>query len=1036
MNTLNVVESIFMAALEKPTAEARAAYLAEACQGDANLRRCVERLLSAHVRADSVIPAQAPGLPEAETPPIEERPGSVIGPYKLRQQLGEGGFGVVFMAEQEQPVRRQVALKIIKPGMDSRQVVARFEAERQALALMDHPNIARVLDGGTTASGRPYFVMELVKGIPITEFCDKHRLTPRERLELFVPVCQAVQHAHQKGIIHRDLKPSNILVTMYDDRPVPKVIDFGVAKAIEQKLTEQTLFTRVGQVIGTLEYMSPEQASLNATDVDTRSDIYALGVLLYELLTGSTPLNKEQLQRVEFLEMLRLIREVEPPRPSTRLSQLGDGLAHLAAYRKSDSQKLPRLVRGELDWIVMKCLEKDRNRRYETANGLARDLERYLRDEPVQAGPPSALYRLRKLARRNKRILASAVLFFVLILAGVSGAIAYGLEQARLAEEQGALAEERSQFADEQVAALEKLGKIQSQTREELYQSLIGRATALRKARTQGFRSGVWESLREAASLNIPGKTLDPIRTEVLACLGDWVGLDPIKSPQLRFPAPSPLPEEFGQLMKGWQAQFSHVRPQTAVSPEGDRLVAVGVPQQPPVAMFSKDGKVLCQADLLLSGVNQIVWSPDGKLVVAACDEGVVVWTSATLGLRTFFRGETIRYLAIHPAGHLLATSTDLGRIELWSLQSHRLIANLALPESDVPKGPGAPQLAFNDDGRYLVATREATVVAWSVMGTPEKRILHGHDGGVPGVAFSPDGCWIASASKDGTVRFWDAQTGALRQTCRGHGAAVQSIAFSPDGKRVATGGWGGELLLWDFESGEQLARANPLPQFSCVWRIRFRADGQSLVTCGSGGIALWSIRSKDGKPVLKASATIKARGWGFMDFALHPNGIDVAYGQDDHVNACQLKDKVKSRRLPCPGRVGCEHLYFDRTGKYLTSAGNDGAIQVFDWELGKVVRTSRDRFLSPWYSVTPDLHWIATTSPANRLVIYDLQNDCAHLSLPAEELGIWWLEWSPDGKRVALGMPDASIVIWDLEQVRASLAKFGIAVPSTAKEG
>jgi serine/threonine protein kinase len=267
MNTLNIVESIFIAALETKTPEARDAYLGEACKGDPTLRRAVERFLVAHGKADDILPVHAPGLPETiAPPPIEERPGAIIGPFKLLQQLGEGGFGVVFMAEQELPVRRKVALKIIKPGMDSKQVVARFEAERQALALMDHPNIARVFDGGATESGRPYFVMELVKGTPITDFCDRNRLTPRERLELFIPVCQAVQHAHQKGIIHRDLKPSNVLVTMYDDKPVPKVIDFGVAKAIEQKLTEQTLFTRVGQIIGTLEYMSPEQASLNALD--------------------------------------------------------------------------------------------------------------------------------------------------------------------------------------------------------------------------------------------------------------------------------------------------------------------------------------------------------------------------------------------------------------------------------------------------------------------------------------------------------------------------------------------------------------------------------------------------------------------------------------------------------------------------------------------------------------------------------------------------------------------------------------------------
>ncbi len=434
MNTLNVVESIFFTALEKATPEARAAYLAEACAGDANLRRCVERLLNAHLKADGIIPAQAPGLAATiEPPPIEERPGSIIGPYKLLQQLGEGGFGVVFMAEQEKPVRRKVALKIIKPGMDSKQVVARFEAERQALAIMDHPNIARVFDGGTTDSGRPYFVMELVKGVPITAFCDKNRLTPRERLELFIPVCQAVQHAHQKGIIHRDIKPSNVLVAMYDDKPVPKVIDFGVAKAIEQKLTEQTLFTRVGQIIGTLEYMSPEQASLNALDVDTRADVYALGVLLYELLTGTTPLDKERLEGVAFLEMLRLIRKMEPPKPSTRLSESGEALSAFALDRRTDSQRLPKMVKGELDWIAMKALEKDRSRRYATATALAADVQRYLNDEHVEACPPSFSYQLQKYARRHKTAFAMTSMAAVLLLFGIA-ATSWQAVRATLAE--------------------------------------------------------------------------------------------------------------------------------------------------------------------------------------------------------------------------------------------------------------------------------------------------------------------------------------------------------------------------------------------------------------------------------------------------------------------------------------------------------------------------------------------------------------------------------------------------------------------------
>src|SRR5262249_25367459 len=336
---------------------------------------------------------------------------------KLLQQIGEGGMGVVFMAEQKHPVQRRVALKIIKPGMDSRQVIARLEAERQALALMDHPNIAKVLDAGTTETSRPYFVMELVKGIPITRYCDDNHLTPKQRLELFVPVCHAVQHAHQKGIIHRDLKPSNVLIALYDGHPVPKVIDFGVAKATGQHLTEKTMFTQFGQVVGTLEYMSPEQAELNQVDVDTRSDIYSLGVLLYELLTGTTPFESKRLRDAAFEEILRIIREEDPPKPSLRLSS-SEQLPSIAASRHTEPRKLTGLVRGELDWIVMKALEKDRARRYETANGLARDIQCYLSDEAVQACPPSTAYRFRKFARRNKVALLTTALVGVAIVVG------------------------------------------------------------------------------------------------------------------------------------------------------------------------------------------------------------------------------------------------------------------------------------------------------------------------------------------------------------------------------------------------------------------------------------------------------------------------------------------------------------------------------------------------------------------------------------------------------------------------------------------
>ncbi len=424
------LEALFDAALEISDPAARAVFLAQECVGDAPLQSRVEQLLAAHTQAEPFFDDCRPALKAAspddsplKTSAMEEETGRHIGPYKLLQKIGEGGCGVVYMAEQEKPVRRQVALKVIKLGMDTKNVIARFEAERQALALMDHPNIARVLDAGATETGRPYFVMELVHGVRITEYCDHNKLDTEQRLELFVQVCHAIQHAHQKGVIHRDIKPSNILVTLHDGVPVPKVIDFGIAKAIEEKLTDKTLFTVYGHFIGTPAYMSPEQAEYSGLDIDTRSDIYSLGVLLYELLTGKTPFEQNELLASGLDEMRKTLRECEPHRPSTKLDTLQTAELTMTALRRAvEAPRLQLLLRGDLDWIVMKCLEKDRQRRYETANGLAMDVRRFLDHEPVLARSPSRWYRFQKLVRRNRGVFAATSAVALALVLGLGTA--------------------------------------------------------------------------------------------------------------------------------------------------------------------------------------------------------------------------------------------------------------------------------------------------------------------------------------------------------------------------------------------------------------------------------------------------------------------------------------------------------------------------------------------------------------------------------------------------------------------------------------
>jgi serine/threonine protein kinase/WD40 repeat protein len=522
-------EEIFNKAIDISNPTEQLDYLDKACAGDEKLRAEVEFLLESHQKAGSFLesPPIDPDVTLDEAP-LTEGPETVIGRYKLLEKIGEGGMASVYMAEQKRPIRRRVALKIIKLGMDTKQVIARFEAERQALAMMDHPNIARVLDAGTTETGRPYFVMELVRGVAITEYCDKNNLSTRERLELFVSVCQSVQHAHQKGIIHRDIKPSNVMVTLHDGQPVVKVIDFGIAKAVNQQLTEKTVFTRYSQMIGTPEYMSPEQAEMSGLDIDTRTDVFSLGVLLYELLTGTTPFDSDYLLRKGYGEMQRIIREEEPIRPSTKISTLGETITDVAKHRQTSPELLCKLIRSDLDWIVMKTMEKDRSRRYESVSEFAADIKRHLDNEPVLAGRPSRVYRMQKFVKRNKTLCISSVaVASILVLAVmISSHQAWVAQIARKAE-----SDARNTAETERDRAKEA----ESRAQENLYNSLVREARATRFARAPGYRDDVFGVLKQARDLNIPQKDLADLRTEAIACMGDYIGLEPtdvVKFPQ------------------------------------------------------------------------------------------------------------------------------------------------------------------------------------------------------------------------------------------------------------------------------------------------------------------------------------------------------------------------------------------------------------------------------------------------------------------------------------------------------------------------